>query len=171
MSNTRPEFSWAISGLNKTSETHFRFNSELRLICCFSELYPEIQRASYACKLFIYFTYQTFLSFFIFHHIQDAVCSLLQFAYCPSASLIIDRDNICFLLVSREMPWFLQNCAIPQALQKCSSLTESHHVPPIAIQGTVYTENVYHAHVCCSRNVEWHTAYLHSHTLWHSNAK
>lgn len=140
VSNTRPEFSWAISGLNKARETHFRFNSELRLICCFAELYPEIQRASYACKLFIYFTYQTFLFFSTFHHIQDAICSLPQFAYCPSASLIIDQDNICFLLLSRETRWFLQDCAIPQALQKCSSLTESHHVPPTATQGT--TENV-----------------------------
>lgn len=115
MSNTRPEFSRAISGLNKASRMHFNFNSDLWLICCFAELYPETQRASYACALFICLIYQSSLSFSIFHHIQDAACSLLQFAYCPSASSIIDQVNSCFLLVPGEIYLFLQDCVIPQA--------------------------------------------------------
>lgn len=66
MSNTRPEFSWAISGLSKTSKMHFSFNSELWLICCFAEIDPEIQSASYACTLFISFSYTKAPSPFLF---------------------------------------------------------------------------------------------------------
>lgn len=45
---------------------HFSFNSELWLICCFAEIYPEIQKASYVCTLFISVSYTKACSPFLF---------------------------------------------------------------------------------------------------------
>lgn len=44
----------------------FSLNSELWLICCFAEIYPQIRRASYACTLFISVPYTKAPSSFLF---------------------------------------------------------------------------------------------------------